>query len=125
MLNKGNEKPFVVFSSLTEDKGHLLLDDSFWFRNLVKTGKETIVYSSQTSIRNLSKLNAVPKENLISFRDFALIKKINYRLFLILRMLFTKPIRNKKIIIQGFDEFAILVFFFANYGRRIMMLHWY
>jgi hypothetical protein len=118
MLNKVNEQPFVIFSSLTEDIGHLILDDLFWFRNLVQVGKKTIVYSSEFSIRNLSKLNAAPPENLIAFRDFPVIKNINYRLFLIFRMFFIKPIRNKKIIIQGFDEITILFFFWKIWKRN-------
>lgn len=118
MLNNVNEKPFVIFSSLTEDSGHLIIDDLFWYGNLVKAGKETIVYSSEFSIKNLSKLNAAPPENLISFRDFPVIKKINYRLFLIFRMFFTRPIRNKKIIIQGFDEIALLVFLWKIWKKN-------
>lgn len=110
-------KPYVIFSSLTEDKGHLILDDSFWFRNLSKI-RETKIYSSSSSINNLKKQLKANNSTLFTFKTLPLLQKINYRFYLILKILFCKSISNSNIIIQGFDEICILFFFLKVNGKN-------
>ena len=104
--------PFIIFSSITEDKGHLLLDDLFWFSNLIHSFPDTKIITSATSAKNLQIRYPDFKKNISSFIDFPILKKLNYRFHLLGRLIFCEKIRNSKIIFQGFDEIGILFYFF-------------
>ncbi|SJZ74305.1 hypothetical protein [Sediminibacterium ginsengisoli] len=109
-MSRQNEmvKPFVIFSSLTEEKGHLLLDDDFWFSSLIKYDPELSVFTSVTSCDLLAKKYPSHKKQFIGFRDFPFFRKIYYRLHLLGRLFSSKKITGKTIIFQGFDEIGIL-----------------
>lgn len=121
MLNKIIEKPFVIFSSLTEDKGHLILDDVFWFSNLVDIFPDTRIITSDTSAKNLLQKHPGCKKNILSFTDFPLLKKINYRLHLLGRLISCEKIKNSNIVFQGFDEFGLLFYFLRIWGQNNLL----
>jgi hypothetical protein len=110
--------PFIIFSSITEDKGHLLLDDLFWFSNLIHSFPDTKIITSATSAKNLQIRYPDFKKNISSFIDFPILKKLNYRFHLLGRLIFCEKIRNSKIIFQGFDEIGILFYFFRVWGKN-------
>jgi hypothetical protein len=112
------DKPFVIFSSITEDKGHLILDDLFWFSNLVHKFSQTRIITSENSAKNLQ--NKYPSfiENISSFKDYSFLKRINYRLHILLRLISCEKIKNSRIIFQGFDEFGILFYFLRILGQN-------
>lgn len=112
------DKPYLVFGPLTEDVGHLLLDELFWFRSLVKAGKEVRVYSSRFSIENFARMFPDQTDRFLAFSANQSIRKFSERLHLILRIAGSKPIRNSKIIINGFEEISILLFLWKNRGRN-------
>jgi hypothetical protein len=117
-LNKICEKPFVIFSSMTEDKGHLILDDVFWFSNLIDIFPDTRIITSNTSAKNLLQKHPGCKKNIHAFRDFAFLKKFNYRLHLLVRLISCERIKNSNIIFQGFDEFGILFYFLRIWNQK-------
>lgn len=118
MLNKNSNFPFVIFSSITEDRGHLLFDDLFWFSNLIDFFPDTTIITSETSARNLLIKFPLCKKNIISFKDFPVLKRLNYRLHLIARLIYCKKISNSKIIFQGFDELGLLFYFLRIWGKK-------
>ena len=116
MLNKVSEKPIVIFSSLTEDSGHLILDDLFWFGNLIYRFPNTRIITSKSSANNLLHKYPSLSNNIFIFKDFSILKKINYRLYLLGRLITCEKIKNSRIIFQGFDEFGILFYFIRIWG---------
>ena len=116
--------PFVVFSSLTEDKGHLLLDDNFWFKNLILIDERTKIFTSETSVKNLSAQFNEYNNSFISFKEFPILKKINSRLHLFAKILFCPPIKNSTIVIQGFEELSLILFLYRirNWNNKIILV---
>ncbi len=110
-MNNFSKNPFVIFSSLTEDTGHLMLDDIFWFDNLINKFPNTRIFTSKTSANNLLRKYPTLNNNIYSFKDFPFLKKISYRLFIIARLIFSEKIKNSNIIFQAFDEIGILIYF--------------
>ena len=116
--------PFVIFSSLTEDKGHLLLDDNFWFKNLILIDERTKIFTSETSVKNLSAQFNEYNNSFISFKEFPILKKINSRLHLFAKILFCPPIKNSTIVIQGFEELSLILFLYRirNWNNKIILV---
>ena len=102
-MSTNNQQPFIIISFLTEEVGHLLKDDIFWFSSLIKIDGRTTIYTSQTSTKNLIKSFPDKINNFIPFKDIPFLQKINYRLFYIHRILRIKPVQDSIIIIQAFD----------------------
>ena len=110
---------YIVFSSLTEDRGHLLLDDEFWFRNLRALNYRPRVFSSTHSVANLAPYASGEPDTLVAFPNFSALSKVSYRLNLVAKSLWSPRIRDSKVIVQGFDEMAILPFLArARLGRN-------
>ena len=117
---------FFVLSLLTENSGHLLLDDLFWVKNLINKQKRVTILTSSKSAKNiLTQIQENPYINISFFRDSDWLKKINYRLFLLYRVYRSSNIKNSCIIIQGFEELSILLFLFKirKNGNKIILIH--
>ena len=117
-MNNFSEKPFVIFSFLTEDTGHLILDDLFWFDKLSIKFPNTRILTSKASANNLLRKYPTLQNNIHSFKDFSFLKKINYRLFIFGRLIFSEKIKNSNIIFQAFDEIGILIYFIRICNRN-------
>jgi hypothetical protein len=121
MVSNNNNFPFLIFSSITEDTGHLILDDFFWFSNLIERFPNTRIITSETSAKNILVKYSDYKKNVTSFKDFPVLKKINYRLHLLGRLIFCEKIRNSRIIFQGFDELGLLFYLLKIWGKNNLL----
>jgi hypothetical protein len=113
-----SNKSFVIYSSLTEDVGHLLLDDIFWFKNLIKADKRTIIITSEFSAKSLRQKFPENANNIYAFKEYNFLKRINYRFYLIAKLITCKKISNSNIIFQGFDEIGTILSLFKLLYRN-------
>ena len=117
---------FFVLSMLTENSGHLLRDDLFWVKNLIERGERVTILTSKESILNISiKINSKENCEFKFFKDWNWLKEINYRLFLLHRVVKSGRIKNSVLIIQGFEELSILLLLFIirKNGNKIILVH--
>ncbi len=108
----------TIYSSLTESIGHLLLDDLFWIDGFTRHFKNVDIYTSRDSINNIKQRRAVEDVQFVPFKDSALLRKINFRLFYLFRVFFAPRIKDKLVLIQGFEEFSILIFLLRQWRCR-------
>lgn len=116
---------YFIYSPLTEEVGHLILDDFFWFKNLlIKNYNVSILTSKESTINISSQLPNISK-SLFFFKDCKWLKRINYRLFLIYRIFKSKKIKNSTLIIQGFEEISILLYLIRikNCRNKVILIH--
>lgn len=109
--------PFVIFSYLTEEKGHLILDDIFWFKSLISVDKRTKIYTSKKSVKNLTEQFSEYSSSFHTLNYIRFFKKINSRLHLFSKIYLSPSINNSTIIIQGFEELS-LIFFLLKIRKR-------
>lgn len=117
-----SKKPFVIYSSLTEDVGHLLLDDFFWFNNLIKVDNRTTIITSEFSAKSLRQSFPENANNIYSFKEYKWLKRINYRFYLVAKLITCKKISNSRIIFQGFDEIGTVLSLFKLVNRNNQLI---
>jgi hypothetical protein len=124
MVNYNKNRSFYIVSSITEDRGHLLLDDFFWFRNLSRLNYKTNILTSSESAAKLKSSFPNQIKNIASFPSLRILKRINFRIYTIIKLLFSDKIQNSHIIIQGFDEIAIIFYLIKlrKLGNKIYLV---
>lgn len=122
--NTNKTQSFYIVSSITENRGHLLLDDFFWFKNLSSLNYKTNILTSKESAAKLKSSFPDKVNNIASFPSLSILKRINFRVYTILKLLISSKIKNNNIIIQGFDEIAIIFYLFKlrKLGNKIYVV---
>jgi hypothetical protein len=107
-------KKIVLFDYLNPGFGHLMLDDEYWVKTFIDLNLPFEVITSEESKRNLVVKNLCSEENIFSFKNFDWIQKINYHLYQIIRLLFSKKFKKSYILVQGFNEISLIPYLLLN-----------
>lgn len=108
----------VIYSMLTENEGHLLLDDEFWVNGVLNytNFKEVEIITSQHSAKLIQSKFSDNRLKVSVFKEFNYFKRKLYRAHLVLKIVVAPVINNSTILLQGFDEIGFLFFYLRNGG---------
>ena len=114
------ERKVVIFDYLVEGKesGHLILDDEYWLNYFSRFEYDFTLYTSSYSRDFQIKRNPNLGNRVKVLMGISIFSSLGSRFHAIGKIIKSPRFYKSKVIIQGFDEVSILVFFLLNAMRK-------